>query len=44
MITWDEHKRLRNLADHGDVPHVISARKAVKHEEQAWHWRYLKRP
>jgi uncharacterized protein len=94
MITWDEHKRLRNLADHGvdlddldgvfdgelltmedareaygevrfqsvgifqsvplfvvwaprggdDVPHVISARKAVKHEEQAWHWRYSKRP
>ena len=93
MITWDEHKRLRNLADHGidldeldgffdgelltmedvreaygevrfqsvglfqgvplfvawaprggdDVPHVISARKAVKHEEQAWHWRYSKR-
>lgn len=93
MITWDEHKRLRNLADHGvdlddldgffdgelltmedvreaygevrfqsvglfqgvplfvvwaprggdDIPHVISARKAVKHEEQAWHWRYSKR-
>ena len=90
MITWDEHKRLRNLADHGidfedlegffagdlltledlrepygetrfqsvgvlegvplfvgwaarggdDEPHVISARKAVKHEEQAWHRRY----
>jgi uncharacterized protein len=94
VITWDEHKRLRNLADHGvdledldgffdselltmedmrepygevrfqsvgifqglplfvvwaprggdDIPHVISARKAVKHEEQAWHWRYSKRP
>jgi uncharacterized protein len=26
-----------------DVPHVISARRAVKHEEQAWHWRYSKR-
>lgn len=90
MITWDAHKRLRNLLDHGidledldgffdgelltledvreaygetrfrsigvfegvplfvvwaprgedDVPHVISARRAVKHEEQAWYWRH----
>jgi uncharacterized DUF497 family protein len=93
LITWDPHKRLRNLSDHGidlddldrffdgelftiedlrepygetrfqsigafngvlllvvwaprggdDVPHVISARKAVKHEEQAWQGRYAKR-
>ncbi|HVW71450.1 MAG TPA: BrnT family toxin [Steroidobacteraceae bacterium] len=93
MITWDEYKRLRNLADHGidledlggffagdlltiedvrepygetrfqslglfagvvlfvvwtprgddDVPHVISARKAVKHEKQAWYGRYERR-
>ncbi len=92
MITWDAHKRLRNLLDHGidladlddffggelltledtrvaygearfqsigvfedvplfvvwaprgadDMPHVISARKAVKHEEQAWYWRHSK--
>ena len=27
-----------------DIPHIISARKAVKHEEQAWQWRYSKRP
>ena len=26
-----------------DLPHVISARRAVKHEEQAWHGRYSKR-
>jgi uncharacterized DUF497 family protein len=89
LITWDHHKRLRNLTDHGidlddldgffdgelftiedlrepygetrfqsigvfngvllfvvwvprggdDVPHVISARKAVKHEKQAWQGR-----
>jgi len=93
MITWDAHKRLRNLLDHeidladldslfdgelltledgraaygerrfqsigvfegvalfvvwaprgvDDMPHVISARKAVKHEEQAWYWRHSKR-
>lgn len=29
--------------DHGDVPHIISARKAVKHERQAWNRRYRKR-
>jgi uncharacterized protein len=94
MITWDDHKRSRNLADHGidledldgffdgelltmedlrepygevrfqsvgffgglplfvvwaprggdDIPHVISARKAGKHEKKAWHGRYCKRP
>jgi len=27
----------------GDVPHIISARKAVKHETQAWLERYAKR-
>ena len=27
-----------------DIPHVILARKAVKHEEQAWYRRYPRRP
>ncbi|MGH8474817.1 MAG: BrnT family toxin [Methylococcales bacterium] len=27
----------------GDIPHVISARKAVNHEQKAWSQRYQKR-
>jgi len=27
----------------GDIPHLISARKAVSHEERAWFARYRKR-
>jgi uncharacterized DUF497 family protein len=27
----------------GDEPHLISARKAIKHEKQAWSKRYTKR-
>lgn len=29
--------------EQGDIPHLISARKAVKHERQAWSRRYRKR-
>lgn len=29
--------------EHGDIPHLISARKAVKHEQQAWGRRYRRR-
>jgi len=29
--------------EHGDIPHLISARKAVSHEEKAWFQRYRKR-
>lgn len=29
--------------EHGDIPHLISARKADKHEQQAWFQRYAKR-
>jgi len=94
MNTWDEAKRMKNLADHGidfadldgfflgdlltredarhaygelrlqsiglfndvvlfvawtprgeydDIPHLISARKAVSHEQTAWFQRYRKR-
>ena len=27
----------------GDIPHLISARKALSHEEKAWYQRYRKR-
>lgn len=29
--------------EHGDIPHLISARKAVTHEHKAWYQRYRKR-
>ena len=29
--------------DEGDIPHLISVRKAESHEEQAWFQRYCKR-
>jgi uncharacterized DUF497 family protein len=29
--------------EHGDIPHLISARRAESHEEQAWIARYRKR-
>lgn len=29
--------------ENGDTPHIISARKAVSHEEQAWSHRFTKR-
>lgn len=29
--------------EHGDIPHLISARKAVAHEQKAWFQRYRKR-
>jgi len=29
--------------EHGDIPHLVSARKAVSHEEKAWFQRYRKR-
>lgn len=29
--------------EHGDIPHLISARKAVTHEQEAWFQRYRKR-
>jgi len=28
--------------EHGDTPHLISARKAASHEEKAWYQRYRK--
>lgn len=29
--------------EHGDIPHLISARRAESHEKQAWNARYRKR-